>query len=452
MWYQTKKKLKHPLVEQFQSSYAVDRHLAQEDIAGSIAYASALKGVGVLSGKEALSIRKNLARLKSRMGGKKLSVEDIHTAVEVKLTGLMGAGAMKLHTGRSRNEQVALDERLYLKKEIGLIQKAVTGLQSALVKSAQKYIGVVMPGYTHLQQAQPILFSYYLMSWFFALERDKGRLADCHKRLDVCPLGSGALAGNAYRINRHKLARQLGFGGVSDNALDAVSDRDFMLETLSGGAILMTHLSRLCEDLIIWSSAEFGFVELAEGLATSSSLMPQKHNPDALELVRGKTGRVCGNLVSLLTVMKGLPTGYNKDMQEDKEPVFDTVRTAKECLQILALAVNTMRIFPARMNEDINSFIYATDLADYLVKQGVPFRQSHTIISKLVHYALSQEQPLMSLKLAKFKRFSRLFEDDVYKIFNPIKSVESKDSYGGTSTNAVNKQITTAIKLLSFKS
>jgi argininosuccinate lyase len=342
-----------------------------------------------------------------------------------------------------------LDERLYLKKEIPLIQDAIAGLQKVFLNGAQKYIDVIMPGYTHLQQAQPILFSYYLMNWFFGLERDKQRLSDCYKRLDACPLGSGALAGNAYNINRHKLAKQLGFAGVSDNALDAVSDRDFIIETLADCALLMMHLSRLCEDLIIWSSQEFGFIRLAEGLATSSSLMPQKHNPDALELIRGKTGRVYGNLFNLLTVMKGLPAGYNKDMQEDKEPLFDTINTAKTCLQVLTLAIKTMQVFPERMKGAINGFTIATDLADYLVKKGMPFRQSHHIVSKLVRYAVGQGKPLLLLSMNEFKRFSPLFNKDVYKLLDPMKSIESKKTYGGTATRMVKQQVNIAKRLIS---
>ncbi|MFH1228109.1 MAG: argininosuccinate lyase [Planctomycetota bacterium] len=446
LWYQAKTKPNNPMIEQFQSSYAIDRQLADEDITGSIAYAEALKVAGILSAKETAHIKLTLRKLKSRLV--RQGAEDIHTAVELALTKAVGKMAKKIHTGRSRNEQVVLDERLYLKKEIALIQKTIKELQQVLVNAAQKHIKVLMPGYTHLQQAQPILFSYYLMSWFFALERDKNRLSDCIKRVDVCPLGSGALAGNAYNINRLKLADQLGFSEVSPNALDAVSDRDFIIECISACAIVMTHLSRLCEDLIIWSSAEFGFIRLAEGLATSSSLMPQKQNPDALELIRGKTGRVYGNLFNILTIMKGLPTGYNKDMQEDKPPLFDTVRTTKECLEILALAIKTMRVFPERMETAINSFTMATDLADYLVKKGVPFRQSHHIVSKLVHYALDRGQPLSSLKLAEFQRFSPLFDKDAYKIFNPMKSVESKKTYGGTAPIMVKKQIELAKRLL----
>ncbi|MDI6732437.1 MAG: argininosuccinate lyase [Planctomycetota bacterium] len=339
------------VVDSFQQSFSVDKRLSEEDITGTIAYVEALYRAGILSMREILSIKKGLLRMKKKSFPDGYKAEDIHTAVETGLTKLVGGVAGKIHTGRSRNEQIVTDERMYLKKEILFVQKEMQGLQREIISKAEKWHKVIMPGYTHLQQAQPILFSFYLMSWFFALERDKKRLSDCYKRVDICPLGSGALAGNTYKLNRDKLARKLGFSKVSENALDAVSDRDFIIEFLSDAAILMSHLSRFCEDLIIWSSAEFGFIRIDEGLGTSSSLMPQKHNPDALELIRGKTGRVYGNLFNLLTVMKGLPMGYNKDMQEDKPPMFDTAEIAKECLKVFTLTVKTMKVFPERMKE-----------------------------------------------------------------------------------------------------
>jgi len=449
LWYKSKKGLTSGLIDGFQQSFSVDKRLADEDIAGSIAYAQALKQAGVLSGKETMTIKKNLLKMKKQFAVRNgAKAEDVHTAVEMELTKLSGKMAGKIHTGRSRNEQVVADERLYLKKAVALIQAEIHNLQQEIVSQAERHIKVIMPGYTHLQQAQPILFSYYLMSWFFALERDKNRLSDCARRIDVSPYGSGALAGNAYKIDRHTLAKQLGFSGVSANALDAISDRDFIIECLSGCAILMMHLSRVCEDLVIWSTGEFGFVRMAEGLATSSSLMPQKHNPDALELIRGKTGRVYGNLFNLLTMMKGLPSGYNKDMQEDKTPMFDSVDTAQECLKILALAVKTMKIFPDRMSQAINSRILATDIADYLVKKGVPFRSSHHIVSKVVRYAIEKQQPVESLKMSDFRRFSPVFDKDVYKLFDIRKSIESKNTLGGTATSMVKQQIKTARKLL----
>ena len=467
LWYKSKKGLTSGLVDGFQQSFSVDKRLAEEDIVGSIAYAQALKQAKVLSGRDAMIIKKNLLKMRGQiipfisrpaLAGKKqfavrngYKAEDVHTAVEMELTKLSGKVAGKIHTGRSRNEQVVADERLYLKKAVAGIQAGIHNLQQEIVSQAQTHIKVMMPGYTHLQQAQPILFSYYLMSWFFALQRDKERLGDCLDRIDASPYGSGALAGNAYKIDRRKLAKQLGFGGVSDNALDAISDRDFIIECLSGCAILMMHLSRVCEDLVIWSTGEFGFVRMAEGIATSSSLMPQKHNPDALELIRGKTGRVYGNLFNILTVMKGLPSGYNKDMQEDKAPMFDSVDTARACLKILALAIKTMKIFPDRMSQAINSRILATDIADYLVNKGVPFRPSHHIVSKLVRYAIANQQPLESLKINDFRRFSPVFDKDVYKIFDIRKSIESKNTLGGTATPMVKQQIKTAKRMLKGK-
>ncbi|MBI5779047.1 MAG: argininosuccinate lyase [Planctomycetes bacterium] len=449
LWYKSKKGLTSGLIDGFQQSFSVDKRLTDEDIAGSIAYAQALKQAKVLSGKETMTIKKNLLKMKKQFAVRNgAKAEDVHTAVEMELTKLSGKMAGKIHTGRSRNEQVVADERLYLKKAVAGIQAEIHNLQQEIVSQAQTHIKVIMPGYTHLQQAQPILFSYYLMSWFFALERDKNRLSDCARRIDVSPYGSGALSGNSYKIDRRKLAKQLGFGGVSDNALDAISDRDFIIECLSGCAILMMHLSRVCEDLVIWSTGEFGFVRMAEGIATSSSLMPQKHNPDALELIRGKTGRVYGNLFNILTVMKGLPGGYNKDMQEDKAPMFDSVDTVQECLKILALAIKTMKIFPDRMSRAINSRILATDIADYLVKKGVPFRSSHHIVSKLVRYAIAKQQPVESLKINEFRRFSKLFDKSVYKLFDIKKSIESKNTLGGTATPMVKQQIKIARKLL----
>ncbi|MFH0888669.1 MAG: argininosuccinate lyase [Planctomycetota bacterium] len=442
LWYKTKSGLSDHLIDHFNESFSVDKRLAYEDINGSIAYAETLKEAGILSQKEMKNIQKNLLRLKKQFSMKNnYKAEDIHTAVEVALTKLAGKYAGKIHTGRSRNEQVVADERLYLKKAIPLIKDKIKDLQKTILNTAQKHLAVIMPGYTHLQQAQPILFSYYLMSWFFALQRDKERLTDCYKRVDVCPYGSGAIAGNSYKIDRHKLAKNLGFGAVSENALDAVSDRDFIIECISASAILMIHLSRFAEDIIIWSSAEFGFVRLAEGIATSSSLMPQKHNPDTMELIRGKTGRVYGNLVNIMTVMKGLPGGYDKDMQEDKTPMFDTIDTVSECLQIFTLSIKTIRIFPDRMSQSINSFTLATDLADYLVKKGVPFRQSHHIVSKIVRYAIEKGEKLHQLNIAELKKFSGIFDKDVYKIFDMRKSIEAKQSYGGTSTKMVKKQI-----------
>jgi argininosuccinate lyase len=450
LWYKSKTGLSargvNRVIDSFNESFSVDKRLVAEDIQGSIAYVSALKKAGILSSKEAKQVQKGLILLKQKLP---LSgdYEDIHTAIESMLVKKIGRSALKIHTGRSRNEQVVSAERLYLKKEIPKIQAGIKELQKTLTMAASKYLSVIMPGYTHLQQAQPVLFSYYLMSWFFMMERDKNRLTDCLIRLDVCPYGSGALAGNPYKIDRAEIAKQLGFSSVSENALDAVSDRDFIVEFLSVCAIAMMHLSRFSEDMIIWSSSEFGFIRLARGLATSSSLMPQKHNPDTLELIRGKTGRVYGNLVNILTVMKGLPSGYNKDMQEDKSALFDTLDTLKESLQVFTLAIKTMTIFPERMKQAINNFTLGTDMADYLVRKAVPFRQSHHIVSGLVRYAIKQGKSLSSLRLDEFKRFSPLFDKNLYKVFDLTRAVESRNTYGGTSTAMVKKQIKLAKRI-----
>ncbi|MBI5359325.1 MAG: argininosuccinate lyase [Planctomycetes bacterium] len=452
LWYQDKKALKSDLIGEFNNSLPVDCRLSIQDIDGSIAYAKALKDAGILSAKELKKILHGLKKLQKQFASagalSKAGYEDVHTAVEVALGRLVGKNALKIHTGRSRNEQVVSDERLYLKQEIPALGQEIKKLQETILKTAPKYPGVIMPGYTHLQQAQPILFSFYLMSWFFMLQRDKERLSDCLKRVDVSPYGSGAIAGNSCGINRGKLAKNLGFSAVSENALDAVSDRDFIIECLADCAILMMHLSRFCEDLIIWSSTEFGFVRLADGLATSSSLMPQKHNPDSLELVRGKSGRVYGNLFNLLTVMKGLPFSYCKDMQEDKEPMFDSIKTVGQCLGIFALTVETMKIYPEKMEQSMGGFMLATDVADYLVKKGMPFREAHTVVSKLVHYAENNGKTLETLALSEFRKFSGLFGRDIYKTLDFNASVAAKNASGGTSLKMVNQQIKLAKTLI----
>lgn len=452
LWYQDKKALKSNLIGDFNNSLPVDCRLSTQDIHGSIAYAKGLKDAGLLSAKELKKILHGLKKLQKQFASAgvlgKAGYEDVHTAVEVALGRLIGKNALKIHTGRSRNEQVVSDERLFLKQAIPALAQDIKKLQESILKTAKKHSGVIMSGYTHLQQAQPVLFSFYLLSLFFMLQRDKERLMDCLKRVDVSPYGSGALAGNSCGVNRRKLAKDLGFSAISPNALDAVSDRDFIIECLADCAILMMHLSRFCEDLIIWSSAEFGFVRIADGLATSSSLMPQKHNPDSLELVRGKTGRVYGNLVSLLTVMKGLPFSYDKDMQEDKEPMFDSLKTAGQCLGIFALAIETMKIYPEKMKQSMCGFMLATDVADYLVKKGMPFRQAHAVVSRLVHYAENNGKLLELLTIGEFRKFSPLFGKDIYKVFDFKASVAAKNAAGGTSPAMVKKQIELAESLM----
>ena len=433
-----------PLVEKFNASLGFDQRLWAEDIIGNQAYAKALYEAGVLTSREFRNIDKTLRMMGNAIknnGLKLKDAEDIHTALEQILTKHLGKLGKKIHTGRSRNEQVVLDERLYLKKEMGLIIKDIVTLQQTLFQQAGKYTNCLMPGYTHLQPAQPVRFSHNLLAWFFMLARDQSRLSDALKRLDICPLGSGALAGTTYSLNRQRLAKQLGFTTISENALDATSDRDFLVEFVAGCAILMMHLSRSCEDLIIWSTQEFGFIELADELATSSSLMPQKKNPDTLELIRGKCGRVFGNLINLLTIQKGLPSGYNKDLQEDKPPLFDTVDTVRGCLKVFNLAIKTMQVNPARMRQALTDYLLSTDMVDYLVRQGVPFRESHGIVGQLVAQALRHHKKLSQLTLNEFRRFSRKFQSDVYKVLDITKSINQRNLVGGTSPSAIKNQL-----------
>ncbi|MCK4307211.1 argininosuccinate lyase [candidate division WOR-3 bacterium] len=427
--------------EEFNSSIDFDRLLYQEDIEGSIAYVKALQKAGVITDKELQKIVDALQEIKDEIRQEiplPLQIEDIHTAIEHRLTEKLGEVGKKLHTGRSRNEQVVLDERMYLKKEIKNIVEVITSLQKAIVKIAKDNIDLIMPGYTHLQQAQPILFSHYILSLAFMLRRDKERLLDCYKRMDTCPLGSGAIAGNPYNLDRKFLAKELNFSKVSENSIDAVSDRDFILEFLSSIAILMMHLSRFSEDFIIWSSSEFGFIEIDDSLCSSSSLMPQKKNPDSLELIRGKTGRVFGNLFTLLTVLKGLPLTYNKDIQEDKEPLFDTISTVLACLKIFKNVMATLKFNKEKISKSINSYLLATDLADYLVKKGIPFRESHKIVSLLIRYAIEKNKSLKELSINEYHSFSNKFCKDIYDILDYKVSVERRNL-----KNIVKKEIQT---------
>ncbi len=434
-------KKKIPIFEEFNSSISFDRFLYQEDIEGSIAYVKALQKARVITDKELQKIVDALQEIKDEMRqgiSLPLQMEDIHTAIEQRLTEKLGEVGKKLHTGRSRNEQVVLDERMFLKKEIKNIVEKIVSLQKAIVKIAKDNIDLIMPGYTHLQQAQPILFSHYILSLAFMLRRDKERLLDCYKRMDTCPLGSGAIAGNPYNLDRKFLAKELNFSNVSENSIDAVSDRDFILEFLSSIAILMTHLSRFSEDFIIWSSSEFGFIEIDDSLCSSSSLMPQKKNPDSLELIRGKTGRVFGNLFTLLTVLKGLGLTYNKDIQEDKEPLFDTISTVLACLKIFKNVMATLKFNKEKISRSISSYLLATDLADYLVKKGIPFRESHKIVGLLIRYAIEKNKSLKELSINEYHSFSNKFCKDIYDILDYKVSVGRRNL-----KNIVKKEIQT---------
>ena len=440
------------LMERFNASIGFDRKLLEVDVVGSVAYARALHRADVLSAEEAERIVAGLERTKEELQGNEDllgdELEDIHMAVEKHLTRLIGPLGGKLHTGRSRNDQVSLDERLYLRLAIAGISERVRGAQSELVESAAKHQDVVLPGYTHLQPAQPILFGHYAMSLFWMLERDFGRLSDAWDRADVLPLGSGALAGSTFPVDREFLAGELGFSRVSDNSIDAVSDRDFVVETVSALSILMMHLSRFCEDLIVWSSREFGFVELDDAFSTGSSMMPQKKNPDSLELIRGKCGRVYGDLMSVLTTMKGIPLTYAKDMQEDKEPLFDAVDTVRICLEVFAGAWSTMTLDPGRMESAVDGQILATDLADYLVGKGMSFRDAHHQVGSLVRMTEAEGRTLSALTLEELGRASELFEADVIRCLDVRRSLESRNIRGGTGPQAVAEQLQRAREIL----
>lgn len=410
-----------------------------------MAYAKALARAGVITDDEADALLAGLDDIQAEFAQNRFELqaadEDIHTAVERRLGELVGDVAGKLHTGRSRNDQVATDTRLWLKTQITELRADLVNLQQTIIAKAEAYLDVIMPGYTHLRQAQPVRFSHWLLSYGWMLQRDKERLADLTRRVDVLPLGSGALAGNPMGIDRQFLADELGFTAVSANSMDAVGDRDYLLEFLSWASILQVHLSRLAEDLIIYSSREFSFVELDDAYATGSSLMPQKKNPDSLELIRGKTGRVVGSLTGLLTTLKGQPSTYNKDSQEDKEPLFDTVDTLRLTLPIAAGVIKTLRLNASAAYEAMDSTMLATELADYLVSKGMPFRQAHHLVGKIVRQAIAIDQPLYSLPLAVYQQYSDLFDRDVHEWLSFKRAADRRDSLGGTGEIAVRDQL-----------
>ena len=440
------------LMERFNASIGFDKKLLQVDVTGSKVYARALQRAGVLTHEECAAIVEGLEQVRAEMSADgfqfEAKFEDIHMAVEAHLLKSIGSVGGKLHTGRSRNDQVCVDERLFLRQAIDSLGGRIRNLQAILVESASQHMGVALPGYTHLQQAQPILFSHYALSLFWMVERDYGRLADVWKRADHLPLGAGSLAGSAFPLDRDFMAAELGFTKTSHNSLDAVSDRDYLLEALAALAILMMHLSRFCEDLIAWSSAEFGFVELSDAYATGSSMMPQKKNPDSLELIRGKTGRVYGNLTALLTTMKGLPLTYSKDMQEDKEPVFDSFETVGDCLDVFAAAWQSMTVNTTRMTDAVDDTTLATDVADYLVRKGMPFREAHHVVGALVAETLAGGRRLGALELVDFQRHSERFEQDVLALLSIEHSLELRDIQGGTGPQAVQEQLVAARRIL----
>ena len=418
-----------------------DRRLFRQDIAGSIAHTRMLARQEIISKEDADLICQGLEQVREEIQADNFpwdpGLEDLHMNIESRLHQLIGPVAGRLHTGRSRNDQIALDMRLYTKEVISETVKAMHGVQQALVDLADKYSGVVMPGYTHLQRAQPVLFAHHMLSYFQMLQRDKGRLRDGYRRADVLPLGSGALAGVAYPTDREFLARELGFSEISANSMDAVSDRDFVLEYLASASVCMMHLSRLAEEIVLWSSREFGFIQLAEDFTTGSSIMPQKRNPDFAELARGKTGRVYGNLMGLLTVLKGLPLTYNRDLQEDKEGLFDTVDTLLATLGVFQGMLSGLTLDVDRVTTLAgDSLMLATDLADYLVGKGVPFREAHGTVRDLCNYCQDQGKDLQGLTLEEYRRFSPHFDGEVYNI-TPGSSAAARDNPGGTAPSRV---------------
>jgi argininosuccinate lyase len=434
------------LMDDFHSSIHFDRHLATEDLEGSIAHAKMLGAVGIITPAEAATIIDGLKQIQIKIGQPgfvwDVTAEDIHLNIEKLLIEEIGEVGKKLHTARSRNDQVALDVRLYLRKEIGAIQKLLRQLVAALVAGATRERETIMPGYTHLQRAQPVLLAHHLLAYFEMFRRDFERLTDCGRRVDVSPLGSGALAGAGFPIDRQAVAAELGMKAVAANSMDAVGDRDFVAEFIFASSLIMMHLSRFCEELVLWASMEFGFIEMDDAYSTGSSIMPQKKNPDVVELVRGKTGRVYGDLVTILTVMKSLPLAYNKDMQEDKEPLFDAVQTVKGCLRIFIPMFETLTFNRARMLAATkDGFLNATDLADYLAGKGMPFREAHAVTGRLVKYCLDHQKRLEELTLDELQTASTLIAADVYAALDMKNVVKARSSYGGTSFEQVRRQL-----------
>jgi len=430
--------------DDFIGSFSFDKRLAPYDIEGSIAHVRMLVKCGIITASDGKKIVAGLGSILDGLrGGARLSkAEDVHFAVEQALIKKIGPVGGKMHTARSRNDQVALDLRLYLRAETAAVLELLKKLQLAVISTADKNFAAVMPGYTHLQRAQPVLFSHHLLAYAWMFVRDAERLKDCLKRVNVLPLGSAALAGTSFHIDRKYAARLLGFGKISENSIDAVSDRDFALEFLSALSITAMHLSRLAEELVLWSSEEFGFVRLPDEFTSGSSIMPQKRNPDCAEIVRGKTGRIYGDLFALLSVMKSLPLAYNRDLQEDKPPVFDAVDAAKSCLEITAGMVAGMKINAAKMKSSLDrGFLSATELADYLAKKGMPFRTAHGVVKDMVAYCDEKSITLKDLSVSEFRKFSKLFGPEARKIADPASAVHAKNSYGGTSPASVKVQM-----------
>lgn len=441
------------LVEEYTASISFDQQMWRQDIVGSLAHVAMLGKCGILPMEEVRQIIAGLKKVKDKIerGQAQFLVahEDVHMNIEKMLIEEIGPVGGKLHTGRSRNDQIALDMHLYLREKLMEIIQLAMYLQESLIEQASQHLDTVMPGYTHLQRAQPVLFGYHLMAYVSMLQRDIERMTETWKRVNVLPLGAGALAGTTFPIDRTFVAEMLQFDGIYQNSMDAVSDRDFIVEFLADSSLVMTHLSRMCEELVIWSSQEFSFVELDDEFSTGSSIMPQKKNPDVAELVRGKTGRVYGNLVGLLTVLKGLPLAYNKDMQEDKEGMFDTVATLHGALALMTPMIQTMQVKTDRMRQAVTQdFSNATDLADYLVRKDMPFRQAHEVVGRTVLYCIEHQKYLLDMSLAEFQSFSGVIGADVYEALAVETVVNARNVLGGTARNQVEAQIEVYRKLL----
>ncbi|MDR2869838.1 MAG: argininosuccinate lyase [Deferribacteraceae bacterium] len=437
------------LVEEFNASIGIDQRMALYDIEGSLVHAEMLGRQKIITVEEASTIQRGLQQvateIKSGVFTFNIEDEDVHMAVERRLTAIVGPIGGKLHTARSRNDQVALDFRLYMRAGLRDVRIAITQLQSVILKLAEEHQGQLMPGYTHLQSAQPVSYAHYIMAYFHMLRRDYERMGDAAERMNYCPLGACALAGTTFPIDREFIASHLGFKAPTENSIDSVADRDFALEFLAAASICMSHLSRLSEELIIHSSAEFAFIELSDGFCTGSSIMPQKKNPDIPELIRGKSGRVYGDLLALLTTMKGLPLAYNKDMQEDKEGVFDALDTLLKSLRIFTAMLERMKINGAKMLESaMRGYSTATDLADYLVRKGLAFREAHHAVGKAVAYAIEQQKMLQELLLSELQTFSALIDEDVYGYITVEASAANRNSYGGTGVDALAVQLKNA--------
>jgi len=442
-------------VARYTSSIAFDRRLCRHDIAGSIAHARMLAKQGIISDKDGelivmalISIREEIEKGEFQF---KDELEDVHMNIEARLIEKIGDVGARLHTARSRNDQVALDMRLYVKEAVEQTILGLRGLERALLDLAEANKGVVMPGYTHLQRAQPVLFAHHLLAYFEMLQRDIERFRQCRERADVLPLGSGAVAGVPYPIDRAFVAKELGFSRVSANSIDAVSDRDFVIDYEAAASAAIMHISRLAEEIVLWATAEFGFVELDDAFSTGSSIMPQKKNPDVAELARGKAGRVFGHLMAMLTTMKGLPLSYNRDLQEDKEGLFDCVDTTLSTLEVIAAMVASLRVRGDRTRQAaVGDFTLATDVADYLVRKGIPFRQAHAIVAKLVRYAVQKGKTLSDIELGEYRKFCREFDNDV-KCITVQSAMAARDAYGGTAPEQVEKALAAARKSLDGK-